>query len=77
MNEDRFLLSLVTIAAHRGTRFVLREAESRELCDKWLCLMAGVTPQQLRNGALTASEIRKLRKAAKMLTETPVYVEGA
>ena len=74
MNEDRFLLSLITIAARRGRRFVLRSEDVRETCDKWLCLMAGVTPQQLRNGILTESEVRKLRMAAKMLDETPVYV---
>lgn len=74
MNEDRFLLSLISIAARRGTRFVLRTEEATETCDKWLCLMAGVTPQQLRNGILTESEVRKLRMAAKMLDDTPVYV---
>ncbi len=74
MNEDRFLLSLITIAARRGTRFVLRSEEATETCDNWLCLMAGVTPQQLRNGVLTEGEVRKLRMAAKMLDDTPVYV---
>lgn len=74
MNEDRFLLSLITIAARQGTRFVLKSEESRETCDTWLCLMAGVTPQQLRNGTLTESEVRKLRMAAKILDDSPVYV---
>lgn len=74
MNEDRFLLSLVTIAGRRGTRFVLRSEDALETCDKWLCLLAGVTPQQLRNGTLSAGERRKLQMAAKLLDETPVYV---
>lgn len=74
MNEDRFLLSLITIAARHGTRFVLKSEESRETCDIWLCLMAGVTPQQLRNGTLTESEVRKLRMAARILDDAPVYV---
>lgn len=74
MNEDRFLLSLIAIAGRRGTRFVLRSEAATETCDKWLCLMAGVTPQQLRNGILIESEVRKLRMAARMLDETPVYV---
>lgn len=33
--------------------------------------MAGVIPQQLRNGTLTTGEIRKLRMDTQMLTETP------
>lgn len=74
MNEDRFLLSLITIAGRRGTRFVLRSEAATETCDKWLCIMAGVTPQQLRNGILTGEEVRKLRMAAKMLDDAPIYI---
>ena len=74
MDEDRFVLSLVTIAARRGNRFVIKPEEATEVCDKWLCLLAGVTPQELRNGTLTPRAVRKLHMAAKMLDEIPVYV---
>jgi hypothetical protein len=77
MNEDRFLLSLITIVGRRGTRFVLRIELAMESCDNWLCLMAGVTPQQLQNGILTGEEVRKFCMAARMLDDVPICIAHA
>ena len=76
MREDIFLLSLVTLASRlRGRRFVLKAEEAVEVGDKWLCLLAGVTQQQVRFGQLTASEVEKLHLAARTLNELPIYIE--
>lgn len=72
---DRFLYSLVVCAGQRGRRYILRQAYSRELVDKWLCRMANVDEKKLRNGLISHKESQRLWEAARRLSELPIYVE--
>ncbi len=78
MSEEFFLLSLMTIAGQqRGRRFILKEEEALGIIDNWLCLLAGVTPEQLKYGLLTTSQAKKLKMAARKLNELPIFIESS
>jgi replicative DNA helicase len=72
---DRFLFSLVVGSGRRGRSFVLKQEHSRELVDKWLCLMADVDEKKVRLGLISSAEAERLRKASTTLHQLPIYVE--
>jgi hypothetical protein len=78
MKEDVFLLSLVTIAGvSRGRKFILKEEEALGVLDKWLCLLSGVSTEQIRNGLVTPGQKKKIEVAARILNKFPIFVEGS